>query len=230
MSDVVVFTPHPSDENFWDSGFPREFFEAVKKCPDVVCVNDDFGGPTVEGKVIMMLPWGAEFIDPGWDTVTVVVRDNKSGEVSNWPPYHVSLKEEGRLALKIRYLTHPSNPNYWFEERGKKLRERIESYYGVVACADRDSVGKIVEGHIVMVAPWGSPGTDPDWWEFTITVEDHESKEWSNWPPCDVTMLGATDHEVTLDLDAGHCPVCGTVSKDGGTCGHPTCVAAYESS
>lgn len=54
----------------------------------VSCCRPD--GYMIEGNIVHVLPWGAEWFDPKWKDCTVVVRDHESGLISNWRPEYVT--------------------------------------------------------------------------------------------------------------------------------------------
>jgi hypothetical protein len=83
----------------------------------VVATNKN--GLGVEGNVVMLLPWGAEWFDPSWKNCTVVIKDHDSGERSNWNPANVEVLsgESTRLHDHVKA---------WLENRAKVSNREVQ--------------------------------------------------------------------------------------------------------
>lgn len=72
----------------------------------------------------------------------------------------------------------------WMEVSGGEV-VRI----GDLVSAEPAGGGKIAEGKVVMLLPWGFKEIHPEWDAGAVVIEDHETKDMSHWQPKNVTKL-----------------------------------------
>lgn len=71
--------------------------------------------------------------------------------------------------------------------------DQLDVSNGTVRVGDAVSAqskgGYICEGNVYMMLPWGAEWFDKTWVRGTVVIKDHETGQYSNWNPLNVTKL-----------------------------------------